>query len=91
MDKEKVKQGLKDYVKHKQSGELKFEYNCNFCGKHITMNTRDIINLIERQSKELSIDEIEAFFTPYGKQYNLCPRCARDEGFEVEDFEGSED
>ena len=74
----------------KEKGELKFDYHCNYCGKHIIMNTRDIINLIERQSKDLSTDEIETFFTPYGKQYNLCPECARKEGFEVEDFEGSE-
>lgn len=72
-----------------EKGELRFEYHCNHCGKHITMNTRDIINLIERQSKELNTDEIESFFDTVGKTYNLCPRCARDEGFDVENFEGT--
>ena len=72
------------------NGELKFDYYCNHCRKHIIMNTRDIIRLIERQQNEQSVDEIESFFTTYGKQYNLCPKCARKEGFDVEDFEGSD-
>ena len=74
----------------KEKGELKFDYYCNHCKKHIFMNTRDIIHTIVEQSKELHIDEVENFFTPSGKYYNLCPECARKEGFDVEDYEGSE-
>lgn len=91
MDKEKVKQGLKDYMKNKYDGELKFEYNCNFCGKKVKMNTRDIIQFIGIRYGTPDGDQLEDFFTRYGKQYNLCPRCARDEGFDVDNFEGSEE
>ena len=72
-------------------GELKFEYQCNMCGKVVRMNTNDIIKFIGTRYGTSDGDQLEEFFTPFGKQYNLCTECSREEGFEADDFEGWEE
>ena len=71
--------------------ELRFSYNCQFCGKKVKMNTNDIINFIGKNYNTPDGDQLDEFFSTLGKQYNLCPECARNEGFDVEDFEGWEE
>lgn len=71
--------------------ELKFKYKCQFCGQETKMSTNDIIDFIIRSSSEQDPENIKQFFTKPGSDYNLCPKCAREEGFDVPDFEGWED
>lgn len=72
-------------------GELKFQYNCYHCGKEVRMNTRDIVDFIGTRYYEIDRDDITSFFDKYDKSYNLCPECAREEGFDVNSFRGWED
>lgn len=69
---------------------LRFQYKCYFCGKETRMNTNDIIDFI-RNSNQEDPDYLRMFFTEPGSKYNLCPKCAREEGFDVPYFEGWED
>lgn len=71
--------------------DLIFKYRCTFCGKEVKMNTKDIIDFIGKRYGVPDGDQLEEFFSGIGKNYNLCPQCAREEGFEVDDFEGWED
>lgn len=71
--------------------DLKFKYNCNFCGKEVRMNTKDIIQFIGSRYGTPDGDQLDEFFSGIGINYNLCPECSRKEGFDVDDFEGWED
>ncbi len=71
--------------------DLRFKYTCSFCMKEVRMNTKDIINFIGKRYGTPDGDQLDQFFDKYGKDYNLCTTCAREEGFEVDDFEGWED
>lgn len=68
--------------------ELRFKYNCHLCGCEVKMNANDIINFIGKSYGTPDGDQLDDFFTSFGKQYNLCPSCARKEGFDVDDFKG---
>lgn len=67
---------------------LKFKYKCHFCGDEVKMNTKDIIDFIGTRYNEPEADMLEDFFGGIGMMYNLCPKCASEEGFEVEEFQG---
>lgn len=71
--------------------DLKFKYTCHFCKKEIRMNANDIINFIGKRYGTPDGDQLEDFFKGPGTQYNLCPKCAIQEGFEAEEFEGYEE
>ena len=68
--------------------ELRFEYDCHFCGEHVEMGTGDIIEFIGTRYGTTDEENLSSFFNPHSKKYNLCPQCARDEGFDVDDFMG---
>ena len=70
---------------------LRFQYKCHFCGEETRMSADDIIDFIIKSSSEQDPDNIKQFFTEPASKYNLCPKCAREEGFDVPDFEGWED